>query len=524
MRRRLIALGVLVAAASLLYVRRLDYVPALVGWDEVFFGLQAHSIATTGNDVLGNHLPLYFRFSDKVFFQPMIVYATAAVFRLLPLSEATLRLPTAIFALVDIVLMYFVAWKIFKSEALAFTAAALLAITPAHVIHGRVALDYVYPLPFILAWLLCLAAFVERPRPWLIATGSAALGIGMYSYLAAVIMLPLYLAMTFVVVAATSPKPKTRYLAELGVFFVMLIPVLVWLRGHPRIFVDYMTRYGVYDTKLYSPLQGAKEFTSFGNMTHRIAMYWDYLGPSYLYLQGGIKPSISTTRVGVFLLPFIVFLPVGLFTAIGTRRNWIGWVVAAGFLTAPAAALLVDDPFAIDRELMVVPFGVLLGTYGIARLMASPRRTVRLAAVVLIVLGIRDFKGFVGDYFGDYRDRSARYFDDQNIRAGLEEILVRGDGREPAVFLHRDIGNIENYWHFYLLKHQRLPLLARTTVFDPATLDLHSVPSGSLLLAPIDDARFNTQVQAGRLTVLKTVHTAEDRDSLVVLERREGSP
>src|SRR5437764_1463767 len=134
MRRRLIALGLVILAAAPVYLGRLDAAPAHVGWDEVFFGLQAHSIATTGQDVLGNRLPLYFHFSDKIFFQPMIVYATAAVFRLLPVSEGTLRLPTAIFALVDIVLIYFVAWKIFKSELLSCASAVPLATYTAHVI------------------------------------------------------------------------------------------------------------------------------------------------------------------------------------------------------------------------------------------------------------------------------------------------------------------------------------------------------------------------------------------------------
>ena len=33
-------------------------------------------------------------------------------------------------------------------------AALLLALTPAHFIHSRFALDYLYPVPFTLAWLL----------------------------------------------------------------------------------------------------------------------------------------------------------------------------------------------------------------------------------------------------------------------------------------------------------------------------------------------------------------------------------
>ena len=90
------------------------------------------------------------------------------------------------------------------------------------------------------------------------------------------------------------------------------------------------------------------------------------------------------------------------------------------------------------------------------------------------------------------------------------------------MYLHRDIGDIENYWHFYLLKHRRLSMLARTTVFDPATLDVRSVPAGSFVLAPVEDARF-APAQSGVLKLLKTVHTEEDHDSLRVFQRVDES-
>src|SRR5262245_35581401 len=101
---RAIAVAVLVVVTALVYTIAIDYSPAHLGWDELFFGLNAHSIATTGRDIHGRFLPLYFQMSGNIWYQPMIVYATAALFRIAPVNEITLRLPTAIVGVIDVAL------------------------------------------------------------------------------------------------------------------------------------------------------------------------------------------------------------------------------------------------------------------------------------------------------------------------------------------------------------------------------------------------------------------------------------
>ena len=92
----------------------------------------------------------------------------------------------------DIALMYLVARHLFRSDFIAAIAAGLLALTPAHFIHSRYGMDYVYPVPFILAWLLCLVLYNEKPRTWLLVLGSSILGIGFYCYISSIVMMPLY--------------------------------------------------------------------------------------------------------------------------------------------------------------------------------------------------------------------------------------------------------------------------------------------------------------------------------------------
>ena len=82
MTTRRVQLAALVAGVLLLYGAGLTYSPPYLHEAEVLFGLHAHAIATTGHDVYGRFLPLYFQMKpigDNVWFHPAIVYVDGAV-------------------------------------------------------------------------------------------------------------------------------------------------------------------------------------------------------------------------------------------------------------------------------------------------------------------------------------------------------------------------------------------------------------------------------------------------------------
>src|SRR5262249_53091101 len=153
-------------------------------------------IATTGRDLRGEMLPLYSQTAEHSWYQPLVIYLTALVLKVAPLSERAIRLPTVAIAIVDIVLIYLVARRMFRSEWLGVGAAGMLALSPGHFIHTRYGMDYIYPVPFILGWLLCLVLYAERRQPWLLAVGATVLGIGFYCYISSIVMMPVYFALT----------------------------------------------------------------------------------------------------------------------------------------------------------------------------------------------------------------------------------------------------------------------------------------------------------------------------------------
>ncbi len=573
----------LVVMSALIYGHRLEYAPPYVEIDEVLIGLDAHAIASTGHDLRGEFFPLYSQTAEHSWYQPLVIYLTALTLKILPLSEWAVRLPTVCIGVLNIVLIYLVARQLFGSELFGTIAAGLLAMSPAHYIHSRYGMDYLYPVPFVLAWLLCLALYIERRRTWLLVAGASLLGVGFYSYISSIVMMPLYFGFTCLVVRQQK-APRRLYGVVAAAFFLLLLPFLVWLARHPNAYGATIVKYGLYDANRLDAVQGLRSFVSYESVSDRLSHYWNFFNPSFLFFGSGTKLMFSTNRAGVFLIPLAVFLMVGIWQAFKHRASAINLILLAGFATAPLAALIVAEENAIFRALLLLPFGVLLATMGVRHVwsatISKPVRAVFVPAGVLtlvfgaayaawtlmrqsrltrsslplVVLGISmlglgsvvdrtkqwrmvavgllalmpiQFAYFWADYFSDYRVRSG-YWLGGNIRGALEELISR-DEREhaPGIYfstLKSSAGQIDGrdpymdaYWKFYVTKHGRQDLLARTRPFE--LRNLQAMPPGSLVLANLGDTTTDALVDKGELKQLKTIDELDHTSFFVVLRR-----
>src|SRR5262249_23275960 len=177
---------------------------------------------------------------------------------------------------------------------------------------------------------------------------------------------------------------------------------------------------------------------------------------------------------------------------IGLRRAWAdrhtpaGFLALAGFFTAPAAALLVVEANAIDRELGLIPFAVLLAVYGLDTLRRSDARVWRAAVPVLLAAMALQFTFFYREYMNGYRVSAPAAFH-YNVRGVAEAVLARATPGRTILF-SRSIPYARQYWRFALAKAGRESLDQQARVFDPSTSDIAQLPEGSLVAADVDDA------------------------------------
>jgi Dolichyl-phosphate-mannose-protein mannosyltransferase len=567
---------VLVVIAAGVYAYDLSRSPIYLAPDEVLIALDAHAIATTGRDVQGRLLPLYFQINDRSWYQPMLIYALALVMRFAPISEGTIRVPTLCVGVIDVGLMYALVRRRFAQRWIAVVAAGFLALTPAHFIHSRFAMDYVWPLPFMLGWLLFLVVYVDRRDLRALAAATVILGAGFYSYIAAVLIMPLYFLLTCAVVVRAGGSRRDVGIAAAGFVLPIALLFMPWWLTHSAAYAETVARYTLYDARRLDVLQGLREFLSYAKITRMISLYWSYFDPAFLFLDAAAPRMFSTRAAGVFLLSFAVFLPVGIYSLFQERASPIDMAIGAGFVMAPAAAVLVDESGSINRALEIVPFGVLLAAAGLRHLWALERfdavrrfllavsatgfvvgigymawtivtqsrisrssppllvlslligalallsqrvRGWRIVSACLLAAAVVQFAAFYVDYLTDYRARSADAFY-WNIHGGLEEIIAR-DGHDhfPAVYLSGDIPWVDTYWRFYLLKHHRSDLLSRTVQFDPTDFDVDALPAGAVVLMKFLGGPAAALQEAGVLRRLAVITEPGGYPTFLVLQR-----
>jgi 4-amino-4-deoxy-L-arabinose transferase-like glycosyltransferase len=465
--RALVALAC--AGLAVLYYYRLADSPIYLAHDEAMFGVASHEIATHGRDVDGQFLPMMMPMNGVYWNMPAHVYLTAAFVRVAGLSEGVIRASSATASLVAIILIYAFCRRVWRHRGFALLAAGMLALSPALFIDSRLSTDHHYPLVAIGLWLICLARYVEDQAKdrWLGLAG-VSLGAGLYTYGASVLLMPIYVALTGLLLWRMDIRRARPYVILGAAFAVAVLPFALFLLTHPGYVGSVANTYKVYDANRFNALQGAREILNWTSLGARADVYFSYFNPSMLFFSGASSLVQSTRNAGFFLVPFLILLPGAIVYVLKRDVPWHAWLALAAFFATPLAASIVDEHGAVQRVMSLAPFAAILVAYLVMQLTHGSRAWLRAGAWMLVAMMPLAFGRFYADYLGDYRQRSSGYFE-QNIGGALEAAIedARGPGAVPDICLSRGINPLVDwYWKFYLRKHAAESLEARTLYFD----------------------------------------------------------
>jgi 4-amino-4-deoxy-L-arabinose transferase-like glycosyltransferase len=553
------ALLLLLLFTAAVYFWRIGTAPIYLAPDEVIIANDAYAVAATGHTRSGIFLPLYFPAGvDSAWFMPVIYYAIALVLLVLPLAEWSIRTPTVLAAIASIALTYFVGIRLYRDRRAALVAAFVMACAPAFFILSRYALDYTLPVPFVLGWLLCLLIALDNRRSsWWFAAAGLCLGVGWYAYISSIVMMPVYFAMTFGVLAAR--RRGWRDAAAFTAGFVLPLTFFVaWLLQHPEAIAATARRYGFINSAASASAPALQSI----DPVAMLRRFFNFFRADFLFRLGDTYLPFSTRTIGVFVGAAGVLMAVGLYSALVSMRSAVSCLVLAGFVVSPLAASVLQDEGAIRRAIGMVVFGALLAGYGAARLLKiervhlfrpiamavcvvglgagisvlawtgymqgrisetatrvlviaigaaiAARLSSRVAHGMLIVAAVVamvawQFAGFQRTYHGEYQSRLAVWLNG-NMRGALEQLIAESDRRPDAPVYFSTLRNgrgdwdvknryLPSYWRFYADKHDRSDLHDRA-VFIAERDEVHSVPRGSLLLANIEDPHVNLYLRA----------------------------
>jgi 4-amino-4-deoxy-L-arabinose transferase-like glycosyltransferase len=569
---------ILLLIVAAFYLWRLHDAPMYLASDEAIIANDAYAIARTGRTLDGVFLPLYVYVPlSASWFMPYVYYWTALWLQLLPLAEWSIRIPTAIIGISSIVLMYRVARALVGDRFYALLAAAMLAGAPAFFILSRYALDYVYPVPFILASLLCVLTGLApgRSRRWLFGAGLS-LGLGFYSYIASIVLMPIYAALTLAAVWATT-RSRRDLIAVAAGFALPLVLFVAWFIQHPDVVQSTAQRYG---------LAGSAVKTAPLDLAAIADRYWRFFHPDFLFLTGDTYLPFSTRTAGVFPLAGALLIAFGLYASLGPARSPITLLIAAGFLLSPFPAAILEDPGAIRRAMGMLPFGALLAALG-ARQLAGVTRIplfkpaawvvgaagaiaglgylawiaaqqsrltptgLKIAALSLVVVALAaradrarhgtllagavlaaivvQFITLQVEYHGEYRLRAAVWLNG-NIRGAMLRLIEEHDRRPGSpIYIatfrnglgYWDLKNrwLPPYWQFYLAREHRQELMAET-VFMPQDRDIETIPKGSVVLGNIEAPNLRALIESGSAVRIADIPEADREPFMTIVVRQ----
>ncbi len=217
-----ITVFILILAAILRFYKLGSY-PVSLSWDEAAIGYDAFSIAKTGHDQYGKKFPILFQsFNDYKL--PGYIYVDSLFVKAFGLSEFWVRLPSALFGIFAVLLIYLLNRKIFD-EKIALASAFLLAISPWHLQFSRAAFEANSALTIVLLGLTLIFSGFKNKISALVAI--PILSLSLYFYYSPRIFIPLILVVIVLVYKKEIAQNLKYFLTGAFIAGLILIPIMV---------------------------------------------------------------------------------------------------------------------------------------------------------------------------------------------------------------------------------------------------------------------------------------------------------
>ena len=361
----------------------LGSVPASLNWDEASQGYTAYSVARTGMDEWGAKLPMFFR-SYGEWKSAVYIYLLVPLVKFFSLSPFIVRLPSAIFGVISIYLIYLICKKLY-SENTALWSAFLMAVTPWSFFLSRPAFEANVALTLLLAGLYL---FLTQKYVF----SAIMFGLAPHTYNSAKIVVPI-LVVYLIWSTKLYKNLKTSFL-YLGILAVFALPLLLNLfsgQSQARYTQVSLTTDGKALESFYAlrkALPSPIDKLAINKGTYIAFKFVDnslsYLSPGFLVWHGGTHTQQSLPYHGVLYVSEYILVIIGIFALLKNQSkfNLLPFVlIILGII--PAA--LTRDPEHALRSLLVIPGFIILASIGFDYLFSINYKYLKIGTWILII-------------------------------------------------------------------------------------------------------------------------------------------
>ncbi|MEM1312206.1 MAG: hypothetical protein AAGF07_01955 [Patescibacteria group bacterium] len=480
----------LVAAVHLVH---LDNLPRGLYLDESSIGLNAATIADKGEDEFGQNYPLYFKAFGE-YKNPVYIYSAAAVFYFFDVSVYNLRLTSAIFFILALLLIWILVKRIFADNRyINFYTLIGFGFLPHYFNISRVAFELISYLTFMSLFLLLQyltfegqSKLDESEKTSLIhklllsALTGISLGVSIYTYSTARLLSFVFLSTLGVIYFSRENISK---LLLVVIFFLLTVsPWIVYINQNP----DHLT--GRFAEISYLTDASTSILTKAGTFVFE---YLRYFNPNFLWFQGDANLRHTIGRGGLVYISVLLLFLLSVYKYFckqfpNHNKHILFLLTSAFFSIAPAALTNDGTPHAL-RSLTLSLFVFLCSCYGFHWLVKDNKyKSVGLALVFgLLVI---ESLCFVDYYFKAYPNKSRAAFESYGILESLQS-FHSDNPQSPKVVLSTSIHQAQTHLNFfkyvldsdlsYVSIEEPIPQENTCIIYDPK--DQESLDSNSTL-------------------------------------------
>ena len=407
----LLLTGIVLIALALRFYS-LGQVPAGFHGDEAAYGYNAYSLLLTGKDEYGVQAPLVLK-SFGEYKPALYAYLTIPWVGVFDLTPIAVRMTSAIFGVLSVVLLYFLVDKLFRNQKIALVSSFLLAISPWHLNLSRTTSEVVVSIFFILLLVYSFLHLKEKFNLlWFgIAIASGVLAVESYtaSRFFVILLTGLFVFLPWINAKKFSYNP--RVLGLLGIFVAAGILISVFdsasrfnqisITSTPE--TQLVLEEQIREDQSSSPLVTRIFHNKVVNYARTIAQnYGQYFTLDFLALKGGEPDRMETPNMGLFYLWQIPFLLIGLHTLL-RKRNEISYILLSWWflLLLPAAFTFSEVPN-VYRTLVILPPMMIVIAIGLVKsvsYLSSRKRFLFIPfLLILVVVAVWEFLYYQHQY------------------------------------------------------------------------------------------------------------------------------
>ncbi len=456
----------------------INSIPASVYWDEASIGVNANSVLTTGEDEWGQSFPVEFKAFGE-YKLPVYIYTAIPFIALFGLNELSIRLPSVVFSLGTVTIMFFLGKYLVDKKEGGFLAAFLMVISPWFFVFSRTGYEAMAGLFFYLLGIYLFLIF--RIKSWLIFLATISLILSMYSYNSFRIVAPV----TFILLLFFS---FYRLKEAKKVLPILLISLVLFLGSYLFIIQSLISgnsserlkEVGIFEVSVSKP-----------KIVFNIAKNYLYFFTPNFVFDGDKNPRSQLPGSGQIYLIEIPFIFFGLLYVLKSKKPSL-FLVLALFLVGFIPASITKEVGHSLRSIASLPMLLLLTMLGIrylADLLRKGYLYTLIICVFLVSFGwyyfnfLNNFPKYSADWQYPYKAVFTSYKNDFN---NYDNVLVTDRLSQPYIFglfyLNYDLEKFRREAVYNEGNRKETSVIKKFDKFYFSEVDFYNLPKGKSLI------------------------------------------